>query len=333
MKIRTIAGNPVGAVGLGCMGMSFAYGKADQTEADAVFGRALELGVNFWDTADMYGAGHNEQLIGSYLKGKRDKVFLATKFVNVYDRTLTSHQDLVEQNVPWIVDGTPAYMKKAIDLSLQRLGVDHIDLYYAHRVDPRVPIEETVGAMGDLVQAGKIRYVGISEVRAETLQRAHKTFPIAAVQNEFSLWTRDTEEDVLPLCGELGIAYVPYSPLGRGFLTGQIKTIDDLEDGDWRRSNPRFAEENFTKNLELVDLVESVARRVGATPAQVALAWVLSRGEQVVPIPGTKRVKYLEDNAGSAEVQLSPADIEELSAIKPASGERYPEASMKYVNG
>jgi len=332
MKQRKIGDRLVGEIGLGCMGMSWAYGGgATSEDAHAVLSRALELGVNHWDTADLYGAGENEKLISPVVKQRRDEVFLATKFGNVYDRTLTTHQDQVEANAPWIVDGTPEYVRASVDRSLQRLGVDHIDLYYQHRVDPQVPVEETVGAMAELVKAGKVRYLGLSEVSANTIRRAHSVHPIAAVQNEFSLWTRDFEEDELPLTKEYGIAFIPYSPLGRGFLTGEIKSLDDMAADDWRRNNPRFQGDNFAKNLEIVDRVKAIAEPKGATPAQVALAWVLAHGENVLPIPGTKRVKYLEDNVGAANVDLTPAEFQELSDILPPEGARYPETAMAFV--
>lgn len=333
MELRAIGGVSVGRIGLGCMGMSWAYSRPDPSdESLEVLERALELGVNHWDTADLYGGGDNERLIGPVVQKHRSKVFLATKFGNVYDRSLTVHQELVQQNAPWIVDGTPEYAKASIDRSLQRLGVDHVDLYYLHRVDPQVPIEETVGAMADIVKQGKARMIGLSEVSAATIRRAHSTYPIAAVQNEFSLWTRDFEDEVLPLTKELGIAFVPYSPLGRGFLTGEIKSPDDLAEGDWRRTNPRFQGENFSKNLELVEVVKSVAARKGVLPAQIALAWVLAQGENVVPIPGTKRLKFLEQNVDSDSIELTRSEIAELNGIQPPAGERYPEAGMAFVN-
>lgn len=333
MNTRSIAGVAVGEIGLGCMGMSWAYGTPNDEESLKVLDRALELGVNHWDTADVYGAGNNELLLAQRLKSRRDDVFLATKFANVHDRSLTTHQDQVEANVPWIVDGTPAYARKCVEASLTRLGVEAIDLYYLHRVDPKTPIEETVGAMSRFVEEGKVRFLGISEVSAETVRRAHAVHPIAAVQNEVSLWTRDSIDDVLPVCDELGIALVAYSPLGRGFLTGQIKSIDDLEETDWRRQTPRFQGDNFEKNFELVAVVESVARQLGATPAQVALAWTLQLSKNLVPIPGTKRIKYLEDNAGAAQVTLTPAQVEELGALSEAAGQRYNEVAMAYIKG
>lgn len=323
MKKRLIGKTNVGAIGLGCMGMSYAYGAADNAESLKVLNRALELGVNHWDSADMYGAGANEHLLAEGLKGVRDQVFLVTKFGNVFDRALTSHQDQVAAQAGWIVDGTPAYAHKCIDLSLQRLQVDHVDLYYLHRVDDQVPIEDTVGAMAEMVTAGKIRNIGLSEASAETIRRAAKVHPIAAVQSEFSLWTRDYEADVIPLCKELGITFVPYSPLGRGFLTGQIKSIEDLAADDWRRQNPRFQGENFAKNMEIVAQVKSIADAHEVTPSQVALAWVLAQGEHLAPIPGTKRLKYLEENAASADLVLSSTELETLSQIQPPEGSRY----------
>jgi aryl-alcohol dehydrogenase-like predicted oxidoreductase len=332
MKKRTIAGRQVGAIGLGCMGMSWAYGAGDREGGLATLARALEIGVDHWDTADLYGAGENETLLSEALKGHRDEVFLATKFGNVYDRTLTTHQDQVQANAGWIVDGTPQYVRKAIDLSLQRLKVDHVDLYYQHRVDPQVPIEETVGAMAELVREGKVKALGLSEASAETIRRAHATFPIAAVQSELSLWTQDYLDDVVPLTKELGIAFVPYSPLGRGFLTGALKNLDDLAPDDWRRNNPRFQGEQLQANLRIVNAVERVASRLNAKPSQVALAWVLAQGDHLCPIPGTKRVEYLEENAAAADLILTPQDIEELNAIPAPIGTRYPEAMMANVN-
>jgi aryl-alcohol dehydrogenase-like predicted oxidoreductase len=331
MKTRKIGDRTVGALGLGCMGMSFAYGPGNDDESTRVLNRALDLGVNHWDTADMYGAGENERLLAGTLETRRDEVFLATKFGNVYDRSLTSHQDLVEQNAPYIVDGTPEYARKAIDASLQRLGVDYVDLYYVHRIDPRVPIEETIGAMAEFVKQGKARFLGISEAAAETVRRAHRTHPIAAVQNELSLWTQDFVEDVVPLCGELGITFVAYSPLGRGFLTGEIRTPEDLPEGDWRRTNPRFQGENFKQNLAIVDRVRAIAERHRVTPGQVALAWVLAQGNQVAPIPGTKRLKYLEENVAAQNVELSPEELRELGSVEPAAGTRYAAPFMSAV--
>ena len=333
MNQRTIGTDQVGAIGLGCMGMSWAYGTPDNTESLRVLERALELGVNHWDTADLYGSGDNEVLLSQTLATRRSEVFLATKFGNVFDRTLTSHQDQVTANAGWIVDGTPAYIRRCIDRSLLRLGTTHVDLYYQHRVDPTVAIEESVGEMAKLVEEGKVRFLGLSEASAETIRRAHAVHPIAAVQSEFSLWTRDYEEDVIPLCAELGITFVPYSPLGRGFLTGQIKSFDDLPADDWRRNSPRFQGENFDANLEIVRVVEDIAAAHQATPAQVALAWVLAKGNHVAPIPGTKRIKYLEENVGADTLHLTNDEIHRLSSVQPAAGERYPAAAMAFVQG
>lgn len=332
MNQRTIADRTVGALGLGCMGMSHAYGTPDKAESLRTLARALELGINLWDTADLYGAGDNEELLSEALKSCRAEVFLCSKFGNVYDRSMTSHQDLVQAEKPWIVDGTPAYVRKCCDRSLQRLGADTIDLYYQHRVDPRVPIEETVGEMLKLRDEGKIRHLGLSEASAETVRRAVKVGPIAAVQSEYSLWTRDFESDVIPACEELGIVFVPYSPLGRGFLTGAITKRDDLEDTDWRKSSPRFSADAFDQNMKLAETVTAVAARIGATPAQVALAWVLAKIPTAIPIPGTKRVKYLEDNAGAVNVNLNQSDMEILDGLQ-AVGERYAPMGMEYVNG
>ena len=332
MKKRMIAGKAVGEIGLGCMGMSAFYTGGNDEESVKVLERALELGVDFWDTADMYGAGENEKLLSGLLKARREEVFLATKFGNVYDRTLTSYQDKVAANVPYFVDGTPEYVHKAVDASLARLGVEHIDLYYQHRVDPSVPIEETVGAMARLVAQGKVRSLGLSEASAETIRRAHAVHPIAAVQSELSLWTRDYLGDVVPLTKELGVAFVPYSPLGRGFLTGALKNLDDLRSDDWRRNNPRFQGDALTANVRIVEAVETVAARLGATPAQVALAWTLAQGEHVVPIPGTKRVRYLEENSAASDLALSASDLAELDAIPAPEGTRYPEGMMVNLN-
>ncbi len=331
MDQRRIGDDLVGEIGLGCMGMSFAYGPADEQESLRVLDRALELGVNHWDTADLYGMGANEELLATALVGRRDDVFLATKFGNVFDRSMTSHQDLVAAQAGWIVDGTPAYARACLEASLTRLGVDHVDLFYLHRVDDRVPIEETVGAMAELVGEGKTRYIGLSEVVADTLRRAHAVHPIAAVQNEFSLWTRDYAETVLPVTAELGIAFVPYSPLGRGFLTGTVTDPGQLDASDWRRHNPRFQGDNFEANLRIVEVVRRIADTHDATPAQVALAWVLAQGESVLPIPGTKRVRYLEQNAAAAEVELTSGELAELDQLGDGTGLRYPEASMGFV--
>lgn len=331
MKTTKINNNPVGVVGLGCMGMSWAYGSPDNETSLKVLDRALELGVNHWDTADLYGAGENEKLLSEALKGKRDKVFLATKFGNVFDRSLTTHQDQVSADAPWIVDGTPQYVQKCIDNSLSRLQVDHVDLYYLHRVDPTVPIEDTVGAMSRLVEQGKVKSLGLSEVNPDTLRRAVAVHPIAAVQNELSLWTRDSQHDVLPACEELGIAFVPYSPLGRGFLTGSIKSIDDLPADDWRRNNPRFQGDNLQKNLEIVKTVEEVAAKHGVPASQVALAWVLQASPAVAAIPGTKRIKYLESNAAAADLTLTQEEWDTLDKVSAAAGARYPETMMSFT--
>lgn len=331
MKTRKIADREVGAVGLGCMGMSWAYATPDRAQALETLDHALKIGVDFWDTADLYGSGENELLLAEKLKGHRDEVFLCTKFANVYDRSLTSHQDLVEAGKEWIVDGTPEYVKKCCDLSLQRLGVDTIDLYYQHRVDPRTPIEETVGAMAELVKAGKVRHLGLSEASAASIRKAVAVHPIAAVQSEYSLWTRDFEEDVIPLCAEHGITFVPYSPLGRGFLTGVITNIDDLEETDWRRQTPRFQPGNFEHNMQLTDRVKEIAAKHGCTPSQIALAWVLSKGENIVPIPGTTKVKNLETNVGALDVALTPEDFAALDGFE-IKGERYMPMGMEYVN-
>ncbi len=333
MKQRTIGSVQVGEIGLGCMGMSFAYSGGNDEESLQVLHRALDLGCNFWDTADLYGAGKNELLLALALKERRSDVFLATKFANVYDRTMTSHQDLVEKGVPYIVDGTPEYIRKCVDQSLRRLGVEQIDLYYQHRVDPRTPIEESVGAMAELLKEGKVKYLGLSEAKESSVRRAHAVHPITAVQSEFSLWTRDFEHDVIPACKELGIAFVPYSPLGRGFLTGQIKSIDDLAADDWRRMNPRFTGENFDLNLKIVEIVQAVADRRQVQPSQVALAWVLAQGDHLVPIPGTKKLKYLEENIAASELVLTEEDLSDLAKIQTPFGLRYPEASMSLVAG
>jgi aryl-alcohol dehydrogenase-like predicted oxidoreductase len=309
----------VSTLGLGCMGMSEFYGTADEAEAAATISRALDLGVSFLDTADMYGPFTNEQLVGRAIAGRRDEVVLATKFGNV-----RNPDDPTDRRI----DGSPEYVRSACDASLQRLGVDHIDLYYQHRVDRSVPIEETVGAMAELVAAGKVRYLGLSEASPETIRRAHATHPITALQTEYSLWTRDLEAEILPTVRELGIGLVPYSPLGRGFLTGTITSTDDLDPDDFRRHNPRFQGDALQANLAIVEAVRAIADELGATPGQVALAWVLAQGDDVVPIPGTKRVRYLEENVAAAAVSLTPADLGRLDAAVPAPvGERYPDMS------
>ena len=309
----------VSILGLGCMGMSEFYGTTDEAEAARTIRRALDLGVSFLDTADMYGPFTNERLVGSAIAGRRDEVVLATKFGNVRDPDNPRARR---------IDGSPAYVRSACDASLERLGVDHIDLYYQHRVDRSVPIEETVGAMGELVAAGKVRHLGLSEASAETIRRAHATHPITALQTEYSLWTRDLETEILPTLRELGIGLVPYSPLGRGFLTGTITSTDDLAPDDFRRHNPRFAGDALQANLAIVEAVRTVADAKGATPGQVALAWVLAQGDDVVQIPGTKRVRYLEENVAAAAVELSADDLARLDEAVPAPvGERYPDMS------
>jgi len=312
-------GAEVSRLGLGCMGMSFAYGATDDTESIATLHRALDLGVTFLDTADLYGFGANEELVGRAVADRRDEVFLATKFGIVGDGRDPSRRG---------INGSPEYVRSSIDGSLQRLGVDHVDLYYQHRMDPTVPVEETVGAMAALVEAGKVRYLGLSEASAETIRRAHAVHPITAVQSEWSLFSRDIEESVLPTCRELGIGIVPYSPLGRGLLTGALP--EKLADDDFRRTLPRFAGENLEANLALVDEIRSVASRYDATPGQVAIAWVLAQGNDVAPIPGTKRRRYLEENVGALDVQLSAEDVASLSKLDPA-GARYPD--MDWVAG
>jgi aryl-alcohol dehydrogenase-like predicted oxidoreductase len=313
-------GLTVSVLGLGCMGMNYAYGPADRAESIATIHRALDLGITFLDTAEMYAAGENEKLVGEAIAGRRDEVVLATKFGILLD------PDTMR---PIGVNGSPDYVRAAIDGSLTRLGVDHIDLYYQHRPDPNVPVEETVGAMAELVIAGKVRHLGLSEASAATIRRASAVHPITAVQTEWSLFSRDIEDTVVPTCRELGVGLVPYSPLGRGLLTGATASIDDLAADDFRRTQPRWQAGNLAANLELVDQVRSIAARYNATPSQVALAWVLARGQDVVPIPGTKRRDYLEENAGSLDVTLSVEDLARLSDLKPV-GERYPD--MSWVN-
>ncbi|MFL5825111.1 MAG: aldo/keto reductase [Thermoleophilaceae bacterium] len=321
MERRRLRELEVSAEGLGCMGMSEFYGDTDEAESIRTIHRALELGIDFLDTADMYGSGANERLVGKAIAGRRDQVVLATKFGNVRDPENPQRRG---------ISGRPEYVHQACDASLERLGTDYIDLYYQHRVDPNTPIEETVGAMAELVQAGKVRHLGLSEASPETIRRANEVHPITALQTEYSLWTRDPEEEILPTIRELGIGFVPYAPLGRGFLTGQIQSIDDLAEDDFRRYNPRFQGENFDRNMQLVQRVREIAEEKDCTPAQLALAWVLAQGDDIVPIPGTKRVNYLEENVGALDVELTDDDLRRLDELAPvgvAAGERYPDMS------
>ena len=326
MNTRTLGNDlEVSAIGLGCMGMSAFYGQRDDEESLKTLDRALELGIFFWDTADMYGPHTNEELVGQALKGRRDQVVLATKF---------GIQLLSDNPMDRRINGRPKYVKQACDASLKRLNTDYIDLYYQHRVDAETPIEETVGALKELVQAGKIRHIGLSEAGTQTIERAHAVHPITALQTEYSLWSREPEDEIIPTLHKLGIGFVPYSPLGRGFLTGQIQSPDDFDAGDYRRQSPRFQGENFEKNLQVVRKVEELARGKGCTPAQLALAWILAQDENFAPIPGTKKVSRLEENAAALNVELSKSDLEQIDAIFPpdvAAGGRYPAPIMNQV--
>ena len=323
---RRLRNLPVSALGLGCMGMSAFYGATDETENMATLDRAHERGVTFYDTADMYGPHLNEELLGRWLRGKRDQVVLATKFGIVFDPANPMQRG---------INGRPEYVRQAIEGSLRRLGTDYVDLYYLHRVDPDTPIEDTVGAMAELVKEGKVRAIGLSEVSPDTLRRANAVHPVTAVQSEYSLWTRDPEDGILAACRDLGVGFVPYSPLGRGFLTGQIRSPDDFADDDFRKQNPRFQGEHFQKNLDLVREVQAIAAEKGCTASQLALAWVLAQGDDVVPIPGTRRVKYLEENLGALQVHLTEADLARMDAAFPrgaAAGDRYPGSAMSSLN-
>jgi aryl-alcohol dehydrogenase-like predicted oxidoreductase len=328
MITRTLGpdGPEVSAIGLGCMGMSAFYGSSDEGESLRTIERALDLGCNFLDTSDMYGPHTNERLVGRAIKDRRDEVFLATKFA-------IRIEPGPDGTPIRSIDGRPEYVRAACDASLQRLGVEHIDLYYQHRVDPNTPIEETVGAMAELVAAGKVRQLGLSEASAQTIRRAHEVHPIAAVQSEYSLWTREVEPEIMPTLQELGIALVAYSPLGRGFLSGRFSSPEELDEGDFRRYGPRFTGENLLANRRLAERVRELASEKELTPGQLALAWVLHRGEHVVPIPGTKRVSYLEENLAAADVQLSEEDVERIAeAVPAATGARYDEQGMRSVN-
>ena len=328
MKQRKLADLEVSAIGLGCMGMSAFYGTTDEDEGVATIQRALELGVNFLDTAQLYGPLTNEMLVGRAIKGHRDEYVIATKFSRRMDDATPG-----EMSTTGPLDGSPDHVRRSIDGSLERLGTDHVDLYYQHRVDPNVPIEETVGAMAELVQQGKVRHIGLSEAAPETIRRAQAVHPITAVQTEFSLWTRFAETEVIPTCRELGIGFVPYSPLGRGFLSGRFNSPEELDEGDFRRHGPRFTGENLEANRALAAKVGEIAADKGITPAQLAIAWVLAQGDDLVPIPGTKRRSYLEENAASVDVEVTAEDLERINAEMPkAAGDRYDETGMASVH-
>jgi aryl-alcohol dehydrogenase-like predicted oxidoreductase len=325
MELRALGSLKVSALGLGCMGMSEFYGPSDEAESIATLERAFDLGIDFLDTADMYGVGRNEKLVGKALRGRRDRVVLATKFGIMR----------AEDGARLGISGKPEYVRSACEASLKRLGVDVIDLYYQHRVDAATSIEDTVGAMAQLVKDGKVRCLGLSEASPATIRRAHAVHPITALQSEYSLWSRDPEEDILPTCRELGIGFVPYSPLGRGFLTGQIQSFEDLAPDDFRRFNPRFQGENFRKNLDLVKRVDAIAAEKGCTPSQLALAWVLAQGNDMVPIPGTTRRKHLDENVGALAIRLTPRDLARIDEVAPkgvAAGDRYTAEGMRFVN-
>ncbi|MEU1916628.1 aldo/keto reductase [Streptomyces massasporeus] len=328
MRKRSLRELQVSAIGLGCMGMSAFYGTADEEEGVATIRHALDLGVNFLDTAQMYGPLTNESLVGEAIRGRRDEYVIATKFNYRMDDAVPGDISTVGPQ-----DGSAEHVRSSVHGSLKRLGTDHIDLYYQHRVDPNVPIEETVGALGELVAEGKVRYIGLSEASAQTIRRAHAVHPVTAVQSEYSLWSRDVEAEVLPACRELGIGFVPYSPLGRGFLAGRFTSPDDLDVNDWRRQNPRFQDANLEANLRLAAKVKEIAAEKGVTPAQLAISWVLAQGEDLVPIPGTKRRTYLEQNAAAVDIDLTKGDLARIDAELPeAAGERYDEAGMRSVN-
>ncbi|MEU9004358.1 aldo/keto reductase [Streptomyces sp. NPDC048551] len=325
MKHVSLGGLDVSRIGLGAMTMAGTYttgGGLDDSESIRTIHRALDLGVTHIDTAEIYGPFHSEEVVGKAIKGRRDQVVVATKF------GLVSHSG----GGPGVIDSSAGNVKIAVEGSLMRLGTDHIDLYYQHRVDPNTPIEETIGALAELVAEGKVRHIGLSEAGPDTIRRAHAVHPVAALQTEYSLWTRDVEAEILPLLRELGIGFVPYSPLGHGLLTGQIRTVDDFADDDWRKTNPRFTGENFQRNLRIVDEVQAIGAEIGATPAQTALAWILTRGNDIAPIPGTRRVSRVEENTAADAIELSPAQLERLNNLTPAAGERHDEANMSTID-